>query len=193
MTRIAGAAILLAIVIAVAQPLRVDLDLRLLFVLFALFVVWSLFSFEWKWTANRYALIALVVYAAAIPMMLQTPIDGDEPYYLLMTESLVHDRDLDLTNQYQDLAHSATGRTDLKPQIGDVGGHSRLEPFLSFLMVPGFLLGGLPGALATIAIFGALLARSTVRLFEDEGIPDATIRALFPLIAFGPPILFYAA
>lgn len=193
MTRIGGAAILCALIIAFARPLRVAIDLRLLFVVFVLFVLWSLFSLEWKWTANRYALIALAVYAAAIPLMLETPIDGDEPYYLLMTESLVHDRDLDLTNQYRDLAHSATGRTDLKPQIGDTASHSRLEPFLSFLMVPGFLIGGLPGALATIAIFGALLARSTVRLFEDEGIPDATIRALFPLIAFGPPILFYAA
>jgi len=193
MTRVAGAAILLALVIALARPLRVELDLRLLFVLFVLFVVWSLFSFDWKWTANRYALIALLVYAAAIPMMLATPIDGDEPYYLLMTESLVHDHDLDLANQYNDLAHSATGRTDLKPQIGDTQSHSRLEPFLALLMVPGYLAGRLPGALAVIAIFGALLARSTVRLFEDEGIPDTTIRALFPLIAFGPPILFYAA
>ncbi len=193
MSRIAGAAILLASIIAFARPLRIDLDLRLLFVLFVLFVVWSLFSFDFKWTANRYALIALIVYAATIPMMLATPIDGDEPYYLLMTESLVHDQDLDLTNQYNDLAHSATGRTDLKPQIGDTKSHSRLEPFLALLMIPGYLIGGLPGALATIAIFGALLARSTVRLFEDEGIPDATIRALFPLIAFGPPILFYSA
>jgi hypothetical protein len=60
-------------------------------------------------------------------------------------------------------------------------------------MVPGYLAGRLPGALATIALFGALLARSTVRLFEDEGIADTTTRALFPLIAFGPPIVFYAA
>src|SRR5207245_9782600 len=129
---------------------------------------------------------------------MRTPIDGDEPYYLLATESMVHDRDLDLSNQYRDLKHSATGRTDLVPQLGDVRGphgeqYSRLEPFLSLLMVPGYLAGRLPGALATIALFGALLARSTVRLFEDEGVDDATIRALFPLIAFGPPLLFYPA
>ena len=59
-------------------------------------------------------------------------------------------------------------------------------------MVPGYALAGLPGALATIALFGVLLVRSTVRLFEDEGIADATIRALLPFFAFGPPILFYA-
>jgi len=150
-----------------------------------------------RWSANRAALIALVVYGCAIPAMLQAPIDGDEPYYLLVTESLVHDRDLDLTNQYANLAVSQTGRSDLKPQQGDpVGRHgerySRHEPLLSFLLIPGFLIAGLPGALITMALFGALLARSTVRMFEDEGIADATTRALFPLIAFGPPIFFFA-
>src|SRR5258708_7062236 len=29
-------------------------------------------------------------------------------------------------------------------------------------------------------------------LFQDEGIDDAIARAVFPLIAFGPPIIFYA-
>lgn len=193
-----GAAIGFALLVAIARPLRVAVDLRLFFVLFGLFVVWTLFAVDLKWTANRYALAALVVYAAAVPLMLETPIDGDEPYYLLMTESLAHDRDLDLANQYRDLAHSASGRMDLAPQVGDLKGargeqYSRLEPFLALLMLPGYLIARLPGAIATIALFGVLLARSTVRLFEDEGIADSTIRSMFPLIAFGPPIIFYAA
>jgi hypothetical protein len=150
-----------------------------------------------RWSANRAALLALVVYGATIPAMMQTPIDGDEPYYLLATESLVHDHDLDLTNQYADLGHSATGRSDLRPQPGDpVGKHgekySRHEPFLPLLLIPGYAIAGLPGALATMALFGALLVRATLRLFEDEGISDATARAVFPLVAFGPPILFFA-
>jgi len=72
-----------------------------------------------RWSANRAAVIALLVYALMVPAMLRTPIDGDEPFYLLVTESIVHDRDLDLANQYRDLAHSAIGRTDLEPQLGD--------------------------------------------------------------------------
>jgi len=150
-----------------------------------------------RWSANRAALVALLLYAAAIPPMLQLPIDGDEPFYVLMTESIVRDHDLDLANQYRDLAHSAVRRTDLVPQLGDpVGPHgeqySRHEPFFPILLVPGYAVAGLPGCVAIVAIFGALLARSTIRLFEDEGISDATARALFPLIAFGPPIVFYA-
>jgi hypothetical protein len=148
---------------------------------------------EVKWSANRAALIAAIVFALVIPTQMRTPIDGDEPFYLLITESLVHDHDLDLRNQYADLAHSATRRLDLKPQEGDPPNRSRHEPFLPLLLIPGYCLAGLPGALATIALFGVLLVRSTIRMLEDEGIDDATTRALFPFFAFAPPVIYYVA
>ncbi len=151
-----------------------------------------------RWSANRAAVMALLVYSLAVPAMLRTPIDGDEPFYLLVTESLVHDHDLDLRNQFRDISHSATRRPDLKPQYGDPVGregqqYSRTELFLSILLIPGFVLGGLKGAVATLAIFGALLVRSTVRWMEEEGVADATTRAIFPLFAFAPPVVFYSA
>ncbi|HYM60910.1 MAG TPA: hypothetical protein VEZ11_08455 [Thermoanaerobaculia bacterium] len=151
-----------------------------------------------RWSAARAAILAALVYLLMVPAMMRTPIDGDEPYYLLITESLVHDHDLDLANQYRDLAHSATGRPDLAAQPGDPTGphgeqYSRHEPFLPTLLVPGYLIGGLAGALATMALFGALLVRSLVRWLEDEGISEATVRMLLPLFAFGPPVVFYAA
>jgi hypothetical protein len=150
-----------------------------------------------RWSANRAALVAAIVYAVTIPAMLRTPIDGDEPYYLLVTESIAHDGDLNLANQYRDLAHSATGRTDLAPYADDPSGphgerYSRHEPFLPLLLVPGYALGRLYGAIATVAFFGVLLVRSTIRWMEDEGIPDRVIRAVFPFFAFAPPVLFYA-
>src|SRR5437762_10489245 len=151
-----------------------------------------------KFSATRAAVIAAIVYAFVIPTQMRTPIDGDEPFYLLVTESLVHDHDLDLRNQYATLEKSATGRTDLIPQPGDpVGRHgeqySRHEPFLPLLLIPGYAIAKLAGALATIALFGVLLVRSTIRLMEDEGVEARVIRAMFPLFAFAPPIIFYAA
>jgi uncharacterized membrane protein YqjE len=197
-----GAWLLAGALVLIARPLGVALDPRLALVAFAVLKLSMLFAFvafadDVRWSANRAALVALLLYALAIGAMRAYPIDGDEPFYLLMTESMVKDHDLDLSNQYRDLGHSATGRTDLVPQYGDRTGPrgeqwSRLEPFLAVLMVPGFAIAGLPGALATMALFGALLVRSTIRLFEEEGIADATARQLFPLVAFGPPILFYA-
>lgn len=191
-----------AVLSVVLHPMRVEIDSYTRTVVCGIALLAVVCAFvamapEVRWSANRAGMLALVLYATSIPMMLRTPIDGDEPFYLLMTESLVRDHDLDLANQYRDLVHSETGRTDLVPQIGDVTGphgerHSHLEPFLPMLLMPGDWLGGLAGALATMALFGALLARSTVRLFEEEGIADTTIRSLFPLFAFGPPILFFA-
>ncbi|HET7711744.1 MAG TPA: hypothetical protein VFL80_07415 [Thermoanaerobaculia bacterium] len=150
-----------------------------------------------RWSAGRAALLAALIYAAVIPTQLRTPIDGDEPFYLLITESLVHDHDLDLRNQYRTLSRSATGRPDLQPQFGDPVGRngeqfSRHEPFLSLLLIPGYAIGGLPGSIAIIALFGVLLVRSATRLLEEEGISDRTIRAVIPWFAFGPPIVFFA-
>jgi hypothetical protein len=194
--------LVLAGLAAFGRVLRIDLDPYLALVAAGAMIVAIPLGFiaiagEVRWSANRAFLIAAIGYAMMIPLQLRTPIDGDEPYYLLMTESLVRDHDLDLTNQYRDLAHSDTGRLDLVPQPGDPRGphgeqYARHEPFLPILLMPGYAIGGLPGALAIIALFGALLARSTIRFLEDEGIADATTRALFPLIAFGPPIIFYA-
>lgn len=187
---------------AFGRVLRVDVDPYLIFVaagtaILAIPLGFVTFTNELRWSANRAFVIAAIGYAVMIPLQLRTPIDGDEPYYLLMTESLVRDHDLDLTNQYRGLVHSDIGRPDLVPQQGDPRGphgeqYSRLEPFLPILMMPGYALGGVPGAIAIIALFGALLARSTIRFLEDEGVSDTTTRALFPLIAFGPPIIFYA-
>jgi hypothetical protein len=191
--------------ILLSRVLAIEIDLYVAAVAFAVVKLAMLMAFtaglrreQVRWSAGPVAFAALLVYAALIPAMLRTPIDGDEPYYLLMTESLVKDRDLDLANQYRDLAHSATGRLDLVPQLGDLRGpngeqYSRLEPFLPLLLVPGYAVAGLTGALFTMAVFGALLVRSVVRLFEEEGISDRTSRIVVPLIAFGPPVVFYAA
>lgn len=152
-----------------------------------------------RWSPNRAALAAAVVYALMVPAMLRTPIDGDEPFYLLQTESILRDFDLDLANQYATRAGAQWQRPDLtQPQTGDPVGkngeqYARHEPFLAVLMLPGYAMAGLHGALATIALFGVLLVRSTLRWMEDEGIGDDAMRAVFPLFAFAPPVLFYAA
>jgi hypothetical protein len=183
----------------VLRPLRMNVDGDLAMVMCSVLhvaLIWFLVAtaeaFDVRWSATRAAAALFVFLVAAVPVILRTPPDGDEAYYILIAESIVHDRDLDLSNQYQHLDESVTRRTDLKPQLGDSATRSRLEPFLSILLVPGLLIGKLYGILITMALFGALLARSTIRMLEDELIPDSTIRALFPLVALGPPILFYS-
>lgn len=188
----------------VARPFGIAVDPYLAVVACAVlnvallwFLVATAHEIHVRWSASRAAVAVLLFYVAAVPLMMRTPPDGDEPYYILATESLVRDRDLDLSNQYRELASSVTRRKDLKPQLGDPIGprgeiRSRHEPFLPILLIPGYMMGGLAGVLLTMALFGALLARSMIRLLEDEGIADNTTRALFPLVALGPPVVFYA-
>ncbi|MCM2315223.1 MAG: hypothetical protein NDJ92_08735 [Thermoanaerobaculia bacterium] len=163
----------------------------------SLFLAGNHESEELAWAPWKGALVAGAVYVALVPFVLRAPVDGDEPFYLLVTESIVRDGDVDLRNQFTSLERSATRRTDLVPQFGDPVGpagekYSRHEPLLSFLLVPGYLAGGLHGAVATIALFAALAVASMLLLLEEEGVSRRTILVVFPLLAFGPPLLAYA-
>src|SRR5437763_3884127 len=125
-------ALVIAGLAAFGRVLRIDLDPYLALVAAGAMIVAIPLGFialadDPRWSANRAFLIAAIGYAVMIPLQLRTPIDGDEPYYLLTTESLVRDHDLDLTNQYRDLAHSDTGRLDLVPQPGDPRGPHRAQ------------------------------------------------------------------
>ncbi len=87
-------------------------------------------------------------------------ITGDEPFYLLTTQSLLADGDLDLRNQYEvksyqsffdhpnDLWFQSTATPDgrvLSPH----------NPGLSVLVIPGFALGGLVGVQAQLMLMAA--------------------------------------
>ena len=88
-------------------------------------------------------------------------ISGDEPFYLLTTQSLLSDRDFDLRNQYD--AHSYESFFDHpdglwkqsipKPDDGQL--LSPHNPGLSILVIPGFALGGLVGTQIQLLVLGA--------------------------------------
>ena len=132
-----------------------------------------------RWSANRAALLAAIVYALVIPAMIRTPIDGDEPFYLLLTESIVRDFDLDLAQPVR-ATHDAPERPHRSRAAARRPDRAERRAVLAARAVPPAADGarllssaGLHGALATIALFGVLLVRSTVRWMEDEGIADA--------------------
>src|SRR4051812_32464759 len=139
---------ILTIASHLAPPLDRNLDYSIVFG--AVIVVMSLaiaIDRDVRWSANLAALLAFLVYLALIPAMTREPIDGDEPYYVLVTDSIVHDHDLDLRNQYRDAERLV--KRPLQPQPGDPVGkngeqYSRHEPFLPLLMAPGYALAGLP-------------------------------------------------
>jgi hypothetical protein len=143
--------------------------------------------------------LPLAVYLAVLPWSARhRQPDGDEPYYLLVTHSLAHDLDADLTNNYArgDWRHFMD--RPIEPQPGDPVGpggeqYSRHNELLPMMLVPAYLLGGKLGALATMAALTAALAWMTLRL-AGRYVPDHPGEALaaWALVAFTPPLLLYS-
>ncbi|MCC6236171.1 MAG: hypothetical protein IT299_01205 [Dehalococcoidia bacterium] len=101
-------------------------------------------------------------------------ITGDEPFYLLTTQSLIRDGDLDLRNQYQWQSYREffDHAQPLWLQSADRPGEALLSPHapgLSVYLVPGFAAGGLRGVQVQLLLTAALayalayllIARST--------------------------------
>ena len=87
-------------------------------------------------------------------------ITGDEPFYLLTTQSLLADGDFDLRNQYESRSYKSffDHPDDLWQQsvaLPDGPLLSPHNPGLSVLVIPGFALGGLLGTQVQLLILAA--------------------------------------
>lgn len=87
-------------------------------------------------------------------------ITGDEPFYLLTTQSIIQDGDLDLTNQYEARSYEEFfDHPDGLWRQSVVSRDGRLlsphNPGLSLLLAPGFALGGLLGSQVQLVVIGA--------------------------------------
>jgi hypothetical protein len=98
-------------------------------------------------TALAVFVISLIVFARITPgfvgkMMYPT---GDEPYYLLIAHSLVHDRDIELTNNFEnrDYWHYYPGELYPRHEAKTTapGLYSKHAPGVSLLIVPAYVLG----------------------------------------------------
>jgi hypothetical protein len=88
-------------------------------------------------------------------------ITGDEPFYLLTTQSLLQDGDLDLTQQYEARSYRSffdhpDGLWRQSVPRADGVLLSPHNPGLSILVLPGFAVGGLLGAQVELLVLTAL-------------------------------------
>lgn len=134
-------------------------------------------SSGWLWLG----LLAVYAPLAWSGAQLQS-LTGDEPHYLLMTRSLARDLDLDLGNDYAGLYREFYPSDRLRRALGPSAWHEldphevpgrRGEPRpvhlpgLSLLLLPGYLLCGWRGAVATIVLLMTTAAWWIVRLAVD--------------------------
>jgi hypothetical protein len=149
--------------------------------------------------AAIFVALPFVAYLAILPYSTaQHALDGDEPYYLLVTHSLAYDGDAELTNDYRDGSWRHFLTRPLEPQPGDPRGphgevYSRHNELLPLFLVPFYRVGGKAGALvamaALTALAGWLLLRLARRWFRDR--PGESLLA-YGLLAFSPPLLLYS-
>jgi hypothetical protein len=134
---------------------------------------------------------AFVVYAVlGLWIAKEVGLSGDEPHYLLVTYSLLHDRDLEVQDNYaqEDYRHFYGGT--IGAHLGEGTRYSVHGVGVSLLLLPGFALGGLAGVAVTEALVAALLLGAIYSLaFELTGSGKA---ASFGATAFGltSPALF---
>jgi hypothetical protein len=121
---------------------------------------------SWHRTALAGALVSLILagaYAGSMDIRASrgAAITGDEPFYLLTTQSLLQDGDLDLRNQeaarsYEAFFDHPEGLWRQSVPLPDGTLLSPHDPGLSVLLLPGFALGGLGGVQAQLAVLAAL-------------------------------------
>jgi hypothetical protein len=85
---------------------------------------------------------------------------GDEPHYLIITQSLLTDGDLRIEDNHRRRDYAAYADGELKPDYlrrgRDGAIYSVHAPGVSAVLLPGFALAGYPGAVLTLVLLGTL-------------------------------------
>jgi hypothetical protein len=129
---------------------------------------------------------------------------GDEPHYLLIDRSLVHDHDFDLKDNYdrKDYAAYMLEGVTISPHVikrTEAGPwYSFHSPGVAFVLLPFYVLGGWLGKSALIflvrfgmAVFGALFGLEIYLFARREWGREGLALGLWSLVSFTAPVLFY--
>ncbi|MGB8953581.1 MAG: hypothetical protein WCC06_13065, partial [Candidatus Aminicenantales bacterium] len=152
-------------------------------------------------------LAALILYNAGSASLSSKGItfSGDEPHYLLITYSLLHDRDFDLAENYarkdytQFTIPQAFIRSHAIPGARPESRYSFHSPGISFCMLPFYALGSLFGRKMLIlilrfgmSIFGALLGLQLYLYAREEWKKEKLALGLWLLFSLTSPVFFYS-
>jgi hypothetical protein len=141
--------------------------------------------------------LAFVVYALAAWSVAPSLPGGDEPHYLIITQSLLFDHDLKIENNHQRADYRAYFGGDLrKPDYYRRGRDGQIysihAPGVAVLVAPAFALGGYRGVVIFLLVLASGTAALTWRLaYAVTGRADAAWFACAALVA-SPPMLLNA-
>jgi len=142
--------------------------------------------------------LSFVVYFAATEHLFPTAgwPSGDEPYYLLIAHSLVHDHDFELSNNFANKDYLAFYPGDLFPRHESVTTRpllvSKHSLGLPVLIAPAYAVAGWQGAAHTLNLFGALLAVNIFLLVRETVRSERLAWLVCAALALAPPLFTYA-
>jgi hypothetical protein len=126
---------------------------------------------------NLVAAFVIAALASGLAAWRLAPIlpNGDEPHYLVITQSLLYDGDLQIENNHRRGDYMVYADRDLKPDYLKRGQNGQIysihAPGVSALVLPAFALGGYPGVVVFLALLfgaaGALTWRAAYKLTGD--------------------------
>lgn len=109
------------------------------------------------------AAAAFALFSAAAWLVSPMQPGGDEPHYLLITQSLLNDSDLKIENNYRERQYESYFREGpLRPDFVKYGANGEIysihAPGLPVLVAPAFAIGGYPGVKLFLLLVSALNA-----------------------------------
>ena len=135
---------------------------------------------------------------AGVSYQVQTRVgpDGDEPQYLMVSESLIRDHDLALDPDFKEERYKAFFSRPLAPDFRIRGPQGQIYSLhavgLSILILPAYWAFGYAGASFFMAFTAALLVRELRRLVSaltgDETLAEGTAW----LVGLSPPVIHFA-
>jgi hypothetical protein len=142
-------------------------------------------------------LASLVVYMGFVPWVARaTSPTGDEPHYLILTQSLIADHDFNLANNYsqRDYGSFYPGKLDRHVIKMGAGQELPIHDFgLSILLIPGYGIGNRTGALVELSLAAALTALGMFELAVQVGAELWSALLVWGMFAFTMPLVVYAS
>lgn len=119
-------------------------------------------------------IVSLLLYVGAgLYSARAVGVGGDEPHYLIITESLLRDGDLQIENNHRQRDYQSFFAGELRPDFFERGKNGQIysihAPGLPALILPAYALAGRLGTVAFIALLAALTALAMFDLAELIG------------------------
>jgi len=148
------------------------------------------------WTGAAFLPVVALVYGlAAARVQAQVGPQGDEPHYLMVADSLLHDHDLSLEQDYAEGRYRPFHPEPLAPhyRVRGLGGaiYSLHAVGLSLLVLPAYAIASYAGASFFMALLAVLLAHE-LRALLRTALGDGETEAPAWVLALSPPLVHYA-